>query len=303
MGEMIKAVELARRAGVHRASATEAMRRGLKDAVTPDRRHVYDDHPLVLAYIRKVDRSRTGQRPPFEIAAPTELEPSLAPTDPQDPLAMIAELATVPGDTGVGGGPSDPPSLPRGPGVSPTTPGVAVPTPPVITPAALEADADYDPIWATTVPGSIQWHSRHYLYNVKKDLAGPFPDDIEDLDAMTLREAVDRFGTFAGFRDVVKGLKNFADTKNAEGIAAKRSGEVIPRVAVTATVFPLIDLAFTRLVGEAPGALAEQVIARVLAGGEDLALDVEAMIRKENSGILKSCKTAMTKRMAEFDVS
>ena len=90
-------------------------------------------------------------------------------------------------------------------------------------------------------------------------------------------------------------MKNYADMQHKEAAAAERRGELIPRTVISNSLVPLIDLAFRRLVTEAPGALAEQIIARVLsAAGEgktgDLRLDVEALIRRETSTILTDCR-------------
>jgi hypothetical protein len=177
------------------------------------------------------------------------------------------------------------------------------PEEPEAAPSPLDAPAPGGegarPIWESTEPGSLDRHVAQYLYDVETGLAGAFPGDIEDLGSMTLREVVERFGSFGGLRDAVRGLRDFADMQNKQGLALQRRGELISRNVVTASVIPLIDLAFTRLVTEAPTALAEQVIARVQsASGSDLRIDVEDLIRSENSGILSDCRDSLVREFA-----
>jgi len=129
---------------------------------------------------------------------------------------------------------------------------------------------------------------------------GKLPRDIEDLGAMTMREVAERFGTLPGLRDVVKSLKDFATMQVAEGTAAKKRGELIERKVIPAVFMPFLEMATKRLVNEAPQALRAQIVARVLAGGDDLATDVENMIVHENSNILTECKSSMARALEEL---
>ncbi len=70
---------------------------------------------------------------------------------------------------------------------------------------------------------------------------------------------------------------------------------------LTGTLLPLVELAFRRLVSEAPIALTDQIIARVLTGGDDLRSDVEALIRLENSGILTDCRDKLVTEFERVD--
>ena len=69
---------------------------------------------------------------------------------------------------------------------------------------------------------------------------------------MTLRQVVDEFGALPAFRDAVKAMRDHADMKLKEANAAKKRGEHVDRSVISAVVMPLVELAYKRLVAEAP---------------------------------------------------
>lgn len=117
--------------------------------------------------------------------------------------------------------------------------------------------------------------------------------EIKDLEHLTVREVVMMYGSVDGFKRFVESLKNIADYKNQELKIQQQRGEVISREKVSGTIFPLIDMAFTRLVSDVPTALSKQVIARVESGGESMAIDVESIIREANSSAIKNVKASV----------
>lgn len=138
------------------------------------------------------------------------------------------------------------------------------------------------------------------LYDVEQQIAGVFPDDLTDLGSMPLREVVDRFGSLAGLREVVRALKDFADMRNKEGLAAQRRGTLIARDLIGQSFVPLVDMAFLRLVGEVPTLLTEQIVARVNSGGDELRGDVETILIEQLSKVLTECRDAMAKLVREL---
>jgi hypothetical protein len=131
---------------------------------------------------------------------------------------------------------------------------------------------------------------------VKKELPEPQTIggyDIKDLEHLTVREVVMMYGSIDGFKRFVESLKNIADYKNQELKIQQQRGEVISKEKVAGTIFPLIDMAFTRLVSDVPTALSKQVIARVESGGETMAIDVEKIIRDANSSAIKNVKASV----------
>ncbi len=121
------------------------------------------------------------------------------------------------------------------------------------------------------------------------------PDGVEDLENMTVREVVMRYGSVDGFKRFVESLKNIAEYKHRELRVRQQRGELIERDKVAGVVFPLVEVAFTRLVSDVPEAVSKQVIARVESGGPDTTADVVALIRDANSRVLKNLKQSVTR--------
>ena len=119
--------------------------------------------------------------------------------------------------------------------------------------------------------------------------------DIEDLEGLTVRQVVMRYGSVDGFKRFVDSLKSIADYKFRELRIKQHRGDLIERDLVAGAVFPLIDVAFQRLVSDVPSAVTQQVVARVESGGEDVVADVEKIIRDANSRVLKNAKESVTK--------
>ena len=56
-------------------------------------------------------------------------------------------------------------------------------------------------------------------------------------------------------------------------------------------MFPYIDLTQRRALEEVPKAVSQQIIARVLSGGDDLAIDVEMLIHDALASVYRDCKS------------
>lgn len=120
--------------------------------------------------------------------------------------------------------------------------------------------------------------------------AAAVPDDLKDLEDLTVREVVMRYGSVDGFKRFVDSVKNIAEYKHRELRVKQQRGDLIDRDRVAGVVFPMIDVAFSRLVSDVPDAVSKQVIARVESGGPDTAADVVQIIRDANSRVLKNLK-------------
>lgn len=114
--------------------------------------------------------------------------------------------------------------------------------------------------------------------------------EISDLEELTVREVVMRYGSVDGFKRFVESLKNIAEYKHRELRVRQQRGELIERDVVAGVVFPMIDVAFARLVSDVPESLSKILIARVEAGGPETAVDVVQLIRDANSRVLKNVK-------------
>lgn len=266
--------ELARLAGVSPPIITLRIQAGKFEGVlTPNGKLIDSHHPLILDYLTNPSHKRRprGATAPKPARLPTNGAVGSS-TDFEgrpDPFAMCRTIAIVADSRGTAAPVPAPRTQPRGNG--------------------------------SASPRSMrQQLADEYLYDLAGGGGGVIPPGLADLGAMTLREVAERFGSLPALAVAVKVMKDFASMRNTEGLAEQRRGTLISRDAVTGTVLPLVDLAFRRLVTEAPGALTQQIIARVLHAGKnsgDLHTDVEGLIRNENSKILKACKARITKAM------
>jgi hypothetical protein len=64
----------------------------------------------------------------------------------------------------------------------------------------------------------------------------------------------------------------------------------VEREKVVGLVFPLIEVAFARLVSDVPDSVSKIVVARCEAGGPETTADVVQLIRDANSRVLKNMK-------------
>lgn len=124
----------------------------------------------------------------------------------------------------------------------------------------------------------------------KKPATRPEPHDLEHLEDLTVREVVMRYGSVDGFKRFVDSLKSISEFKYKELRAKQQRGDLIEREKVAGLVFPMIDVAFARLVTDVPDSVAKLVIARVESGGADTSADVQKIIRDANSRVLKNVK-------------
>lgn len=119
--------------------------------------------------------------------------------------------------------------------------------------------------------------------------------DLKDLEDLTIREVVMKYGSVDGFKRFIESLKGIAEYKFRELKVKQQRGELIERDRVASVVFPMIDVAFTRLVSDVPTSLSKLIVARVESGGEGTARDVEELIINANGVVLKNLKKSIKK--------
>lgn len=118
----------------------------------------------------------------------------------------------------------------------------------------------------------------------------PAVHDLEHLEDLTIREVVMRYGSVDGFKRFVDSLKSISEYKYKELRAKQQRGDLVERHKVAGLVFPMIDVAFSRLVTDVPVAVSKSVVARVQSGGPETYTDVQKIIRDANSRVLKNVK-------------
>lgn len=118
----------------------------------------------------------------------------------------------------------------------------------------------------------------------------PQAHDLDHLENLTIREVVMRYGSVDGFKRFVDSLKSISEFKYKELRAKQQRGDLVDRQKVAGLVFPMIDVAFSRLVTDVPVAVSKSVVARVQSGGPETYTDVQKIIRDANSRVLKNVK-------------
>ncbi len=282
--ELISKRQLARRAGVAEPSITHAIQHRLKPALSGGR--IVADHPLVLAYIAKHHArpkhlKRTTGRPSKREAQAEIVNPAHRPTLPLvsvvpsappvvmlDPLAQACSLArTGEGSESPGNGRAEDP-------VSPA------------------ASFELAPDPRATPESARREYTDSVLFNLYTQTAGQLPEDLDDLGKLSLREVIDRCGSFEALLSATKSLKTHADYVKADVDAKRKRGTLVERGLIERTVLPYIDLTQKRILEEMPKAVTQQIIARVLSGGDDLAIDVQTLIHDAASSVYRDCKQA-----------
>jgi len=293
MPEFITRKELQAAAGVSQPAISKAARSFLVPALAPDGRRFLRDHPAIVSYLQR-DRRKPGQRAP---ATPTSSPPKPPPAvtrapqvipleeDPFLQAANVVKLRAI-GATADGA----PVPVLAGPGPQPQD-GAA--------PAASVVTGGYDAAKGAkpALTRSQKTAADQFLFGLHEQTNGAIPSDVKDIGELTLRYVAENFGSFPCFRDVTKAMSDQANMRVKNAAASSSRSEVVERSTVRAVFGPLVDLAFRRLVSEAPAALTEQIVARVLAGGEDLSIDVEELLRRELGGILGDCRDEMAREL------
>ena len=121
------------------------------------------------------------------------------------------------------------------------------------------------------------------------------PPTFEEIEALTVREVVERYGSMLGFKVYLDSLRNIADWKNKELKYLESRGKLVSKAVLGDVLFALVNSAFKRIVGEFPGAVSPQLKAKVLANEDTCILEMKALMEKELSKILKDVKTRVSK--------
>lgn len=114
--------------------------------------------------------------------------------------------------------------------------------------------------------------------------------DIEELQNMTLRQILDRWGTLPRFVSYLDAVKKMGEIHHRRTMTQERRGDLVDRTLAEITFLGVVEQAFKRLVTDIPEGLAVEVLARAQAGGPDARLDVLEIIRSANGRALKSAK-------------
>lgn len=127
--------------------------------------------------------------------------------------------------------------------------------------------------------------------------------DVAEYEKLTMRQIVMQYGTMPAFKQHVAAAKDIAQFRKAELDTQIKRGDVVDRLAVRMAIMSLHEAAFSGVVKDAPEALTEKLIARVLAGGPDLRDDVKRMLRDRLGATLKKTKATTLRRLRDMTIS
>jgi len=160
----------------------------------------------------------------------------------------------------------------------------------------IAAVGDAPPPYIAKQPAKDNSREQQPDYEYKQESpikVGSIPfDEIEDL---TVKEVVHKYGTIAGFKNYLDALKTMADWKNKELKFMEARVELVKINPFTNSILSLIDLAFKRIVNEFPNAIAPQLKAIIKVGKDDALIQMAKLMEKELSQILKNCKSKVIK--------
>jgi len=118
---------------------------------------------------------------------------------------------------------------------------------------------------------------------------------FEEIENLTVREVVERWGTIGGFKLYVDSLKGISDWKNKELKFMKDRAQLVEIEPLATSLFSLVDLAFRRIVDEFPQAMAPQLKAIVEAGKDNDIIQMSTLMEKELSQTIRDCKSKITR--------
>lgn len=124
------------------------------------------------------------------------------------------------------------------------------------------------------------------------DMADPVNDlpDIDELNDMTIREVISRWGTLPQFADVLEARKHIAAIREKDLKNQEKEGKLIPREPIRVLVFGAIDGVNRRLLSDAPKTVVRRIYAMARSGVD--AEEAEKVVRDILSATLAPLKTS-----------
>jgi len=114
-------------------------------------------------------------------------------------------------------------------------------------------------------------------------------EDFERYKHLTLEECVERFGTFRAMRDIAEVLKKIEDTRARRLQNDEREGHLVSRELVRTHIVGAMQVAFERLLRDAPRSLTQLLFALARAEGSS----VEAGEKQAREIISSTLKPAL----------
>jgi len=114
--------------------------------------------------------------------------------------------------------------------------------------------------------------------------------DFKELENLTIKDVVMLHGTKPDFKTLVDSLNTISALNFRKFQIERQRSKLIDCELVTKSILSLLDVAYERLALDLPSMLIQKVITRIKRRGNDVASDIESLIRNDISHELKSTK-------------
>jgi hypothetical protein len=141
--------------------------------------------------------------------------------------------------------------------------------------------------------GAKESRKRNSLYNIDP---AEVPDNMLAFADMTIREAVNKFGTDYRMVDYLRALKEIETIEERRIKSAKMRGELVHRELITKGVLDPIDTAHRKMLTDGAKTIARRSVAMIKAGKDSD--DLQKFIAEQISSFIKPAK-AKIKRTLE----
>jgi len=120
---------------------------------------------------------------------------------------------------------------------------------------------------------------------------GGYP--LDQLESMTVKQVVEKFGSIDGFKRFVDTLRSISEYNLREIKIQERRGELVSVEFISRAVYQLIDQTYKRLIDDVPRSISSQVLAVAETGGDNMLSEIEKIYLDATTTILKNTKKAI----------
>lgn len=172
---------------------------------------------------------------------------------------------------------------------------------PVVQQHKADLEAKKANVSGPTPPGNGSKKGKSVSVSVSLPQNGNLEITFEDVENLTIKEIVERYGGIAGFKNYVDALDKMSAWKNKELKYEQARKKLIKKNPVARSLFSIVDIAFRRIVTEYPTTVTDQLIAISLGKKKTARIDAIALQEQALSKILKGVKREVLKGLDDVE--